>query len=208
MNATVHATLMGLLAQRHRYLGKVLGLSSIFARDESDDHLFRLLMTKDPSVRVSKSLETLFPAEWLEAKAEGDPRGRTNREIQTEVSPRFLCIFRDRLVNRIFQNFLRRYHAARPQQFIGVVSQMAAGLTHRVSEDRLREISKLIPKVVIMTGDEDHLVDPQRSRFIKENMPEAELVEFSGTGHGILMQRTKEANEIVARAIREGRSRS
>jgi len=85
---------------------------------------------------------------------------------------------------------------------------MAAGLTHRVSGDRLREISKLIPKVVIVTGDEDHLVDPQQSKFIKENMPEAELVEFSGTGHGILAQRTKEMNEIVARAIREGRSRS
>ena len=49
-------------------------------------------MTKDPNVRVSKSLETLFPVEWLEAKAEGDPRGRANREIQAEVSPRF-CIF-------------------------------------------------------------------------------------------------------------------
>jgi len=165
-------------------------------------------MTKDPSVRISNTLGTLFPVEWLEANAEGDPRGRTNREIQTEVSPRLLRVFRDLLVNRLFQDFLRRYHLARPQQFIGVISQMAAGLTHRVSEDRLREISKLIPKVVIMTGDEDHLVDPQRSKFIKENMPEAELVEFSGTGHGLLLQRTKEANEIVARAIREGRSRS
>lgn len=167
-----------------------------------------MLMTKDPSLRISESLGTLFPAEWLEAKAEGDPRGRTNREVQTEVSPRFLRVFRDLLANGLFQNFLRRYHLARPQQFIGVISQMAAGLTHRVSEDRLREISMLIPKVLIMTGDEDHLVDPQRSRFIKENMPEAELVEFSGTGHGLLLQRTKEANEMVARAIREGRSRS
>ena len=84
---------------------------------------------------------------------------------------------------------------------------MAAGLTHRVSGDRLREISRLIPKVIIVTGDEDHLVHPQRSRFIKANMPEAELVEFSGTGHAIYIQRVKELNEIIARAIREGRSR-
>lgn len=84
---------------------------------------------------------------------------------------------------------------------------MAAGLTHRVSGDRLREISRLIPKVVIVTGDEDHLVDPRRSKFIKANMPEAELIEFSGTGHGIQIQRAKELNEIIGRAIREGRSR-
>ena len=84
---------------------------------------------------------------------------------------------------------------------------MAAGLTHRVSEDRLREISRLIPKVVIVTGDVDHLVNPERSRFIKANMPEAELVEFADTGHGIHIQRAKELNEIIARAIREGRSR-
>lgn len=84
---------------------------------------------------------------------------------------------------------------------------MAAGLTHSVSENRLREISRLIPKVVIVTGDEDHLVNPQRSKFIKANMPEAELIEFPGTGHGVQMQRAKELNEIIARAIREGRSR-
>ena len=85
---------------------------------------------------------------------------------------------------------------------------MAAGLTHRVSGDRLREISRLIPAVVIVTGDEDHVVNPQRSKFIKENMPEAELIEFSGTGHGIPIQQAREVNEIIARVIRAGRSRS
>lgn len=84
---------------------------------------------------------------------------------------------------------------------------MAAGLTHRVTGDRLREISRLVPKVVIVTGDEDHLVHPQRSRFIKANMPEAELIEFSGTGHAIHFQRPREFNELIARAVREGRSR-
>ena len=84
---------------------------------------------------------------------------------------------------------------------------MAAGLTHRVTGDRLREISRLIPKVVIVTGDEDHLVHPRQSRFIKANMPEAELVEFTGTGHSIHIQRAKELNEIIVRVIQEGRSR-
>ena len=43
-------------------------------------------MTKDPAVRASNSLGVLFPEAWLEAKVERDPRGRTNREVETEVS--------------------------------------------------------------------------------------------------------------------------
>jgi len=151
-------------------------------------NLVRLLVIKDPVIRVSIALGMMFPATWLEGKAEGDARGRTNRDIETE-------------------NLLKRHHTARPQPFIGAISQMAAGLTHRVSEDRLREISRLIPKVVIVTGDEDRLVNPQESRFIKADMPEAELIEIAGTGHGVNVQRANELNEIVARAIRESRGR-
>lgn len=157
-------------------------------------------------MRTSRALNILFPAAWLEAKAEGDPRDRTNREVETEVSA-FLFFCQRFSTHSPPQNFLKRYHTARPQPFIGVISQMAAGLTHRVSGDRLREISRLIPKVVIVTGDEDHLVSPQRSRFIKASMPEAELIEISGTGHGIQFQRGRELNEIIARTVREGRSR-
>jgi pimeloyl-ACP methyl ester carboxylesterase len=163
------------------------------------------LTVKDPAVRVSNSLSILFPEAWLKAKAKEDSRNRTNREVETEVSLRVLSRFPK--VKPTLQNFLKRFYAARPQPFMGVISQMAAGLTHRVTEGRLREISRLIPKVVIATGDQDDLVDPQRSRFIKANMPEAELIEFAGTGHAIVFQRPREFNELIARAVREGRSR-
>lgn len=49
-------------------------------------------MVKDPVVRASNSLGILFPTEWLEVKAEGDPRGRTNRQIETEVSLHFFFL--------------------------------------------------------------------------------------------------------------------
>ena len=166
-------------------------------------------MVKDPAVKVSNSLSVLFPEVWLEAAAEGDPHGRTNRGVEAEVSMRVSPLPRPMFpkIKPPPQNFLKRFYAARPQPFIGIISQMAAGLTHRVTGDRLREISRLIPKVIIVTGDEDHLVDPQRSRFIKANMPEAELVEFSNTGHAIHFQRPRELNELITRAVREGRSR-
>lgn len=43
-------------------------------------------MVKDPAVRASNSLSIMFPVAWLEERAEGDPQGRTNKEVETEVS--------------------------------------------------------------------------------------------------------------------------
>jgi hypothetical protein len=39
---------------------------------------------------VPTALEMLFPSNWLDSKAEGDDKGRTNRQVQGEVR---LCVF-------------------------------------------------------------------------------------------------------------------
>ena len=90
---------------------------------------------------------------------------------------------------------------------MGDVSQMVAGLTHSVSKEKLRKISGSIPKVTIVTGDEDHLVRPSMSHALKKSMPEAELVEWEGTGHGVHAQRRRWFNELIERTAREGRVR-
>ncbi len=92
-----------------------------------------------------------------------------------------------------------------PQQLMGHVSQMVAGLTHSVSQEGLRKISGSIGKVTIVTGDDDHLVRPSMSRALKASMPEAELVEWQGTGHGIHVQRRRWFNDMVERTARDGR---
>ena len=85
---------------------------------------------------------------------------------------------------------------------------MAAGLTHYVSDDRLRKISAEIPKVVILTGDDDHLVDPQKSFYLKEHMPDAEFIQWKETGHAIHYQHRKRFNELVKRVIQEGKEKA
>ena len=50
-------------------------------------------------------------------------------------------------------------------------------MTHDVSPERLREISRTIPKVAIVVGDEDHLVRVKNSFHLKQHMPEAEFVQ-------------------------------
>ena len=96
---------------------------------------------------------------------------------------------------------------------------MAAALTHHVSPSRLAFISARIPKIIIVTGDEDHLVAPEGSRRLWSGMVSnqdiegksgqdlrVELVQWESTGHGIHIQREKEFNELITRCVREGRN--
>jgi pimeloyl-ACP methyl ester carboxylesterase len=91
---------------------------------------------------------------------------------------------------------------------MGHISQMVAALTHHCDPYRLRLISKSIPKVVIVTGDEDHLVSPHHSQELKDSMPSAELVQWEGTGHGISSQWPKRFNELLEKTFREGLAKS
>ena len=115
------------------------------------------------------------------------------------------------------KSFLNRVTTAKPQRFFGNISQMAAALTHHVSPSRLAYIAAQIPKIIIVTGDEDHLVAPEGSMKLWKNMVgkqdkgghdlRVELVQWEGTGHGIHVQKERAFNALVARCAREGRNR-
>ncbi|KAH0587043.1 hypothetical protein H2248_005864 [Termitomyces sp. 'cryptogamus'] len=151
--------------------------------------LARLMFIQDPAKKAGIISQMLFPKSWLDLKAEDDSAGRTNYQVQNE-------------------EFIRRVAITQPQRFIGHISQMAAGLTHYCSSDRLRYISSSIPKVVILTGDIDNLVLPAHSLELKASMPEAEYIQWTETGHGIHVQRKKQFNELLERVFREGQERS
>ncbi|ETW77912.1 Esterase/lipase/thioesterase [Heterobasidion irregulare TC 32-1] len=150
--------------------------------------LGRLFLIADAENKLPILLDMVFPQEWLAQKAEDDPEGRTNREIQTGL-------YRHRLL------------MTRPQHPLGGLSQMYAGLLHHVDGSRLRKISSSIPKVLIVTGDKDHLVKPMNSRYLKQDMPEAELVVWEDTGHALHLQWVDRFNELLERVFREGKQR-
>ncbi len=85
---------------------------------------------------------------------------------------------------------------------------MAAATTHYVSSERLRKLSSSIPKVMIVTGNTDNLVDPSNSYHLKADMPEAEFIVKDGAGHGITIQCKQWFNELLERTFKEGRERS
>ncbi|KAG8709236.1 hypothetical protein FRC09_000783 [Ceratobasidium sp. 395] len=148
--------------------------------------LARLTFIKDPAAKVRMIMDMVFPLSWLSEPSVADP-SITNRERQTRL-------------------YMTRILTTAPQTLIGTLSQMAAGLTHFVSEERLRQIAKDVRKIVIVTGDEDNLVPPKRSEWIKKCMgPQVELEKWEHTGHALQIQRPDRFNALVERVIEESR---
>ncbi|KAJ7470341.1 alpha/beta-hydrolase [Mycena latifolia] len=151
--------------------------------------LARLMFTPDLNLKIPIILDMVYPLQWLDEPAEDDKEGRSNREIQTEI-------------------YRHRITITAPQHLVGALSQMSAGLTHHVTQQRLRAISEVIPKVLILTGDEDNLVAPSNSRYMKNCMPDAELEEWKGTGHALHVQQPKQFNQLLERVFKEGRRKA
>ncbi|KAN0125575.1 alpha/beta-hydrolase [Russula decolorans] len=148
-------------------------------------NLLRLQFIRDVEKRVPYVVEMCFNTSWLDATAENDATGRTNREVQAA-------------------SYKERVAVTRIQKPLGALSQMWAGFTHHVQAERLAQISKTIPKVVILTGDEDHLVRPTSSAYLKKHMPEAEYVVWKDTGHVLNLQHVVRFNALLERVFHEG----
>ncbi|KAI0056226.1 alpha beta-hydrolase [Artomyces pyxidatus] len=150
--------------------------------------LTKLLFVTDPEKKVPIVLNMVYNQPWLDSVSATDPDGRTNREVQAE-------------------GYRKRIAATPPQKPIGALSQMWAGLMHHVQPSRLRRISAAIPKVLIVSGDDDHLVRPSESRYLKNHMPEAELEVWEGAGHALNGQYAARFNELLVRVFAEGRAK-
>jgi len=150
--------------------------------------ILRLMTITDVDVKVPMILGMVFPDRWLDAQDPDDPEGRTNRQVQTDI-------------------YKHRAEVTRPQTLLGSISQISAGITHRLTPARLRSIAASIPKVLIVTGDDDNLINPSNSRDLAARMPGSELVIWEGTGHALHAQWPKRFNELLERAFREGKER-
>jgi len=152
--------------------------------------LTRVMLTAQPEAKASVLLPLLHPQSWLDG-----PATEYNHPEQTNYQ-----VLQPKIVERV--------KITRRQTIWGSLSQMAAALTHRVTPDRLAHISRSIPKVLILTGDEDNLVNPADSFWMKSCMYEAEFIEWTGTGHGVLTQHPKRLNQLLEGVFQEGQETS
>ncbi|KAG8841213.1 hypothetical protein FRC20_005151 [Serendipita sp. 405] len=149
--------------------------------------LASITFAKDDDKRADLVLPMLYPDEWLDLKSERETaNAQTNREFYKA-------------------DLLRRIEVQRKQTLGGSFSQMAAVMTHKVSPERLNKIGTSIPKILILTGDIDHLIRPVNSEWLHEHIPQAEYQVWKGAGHGLIGQFSKRFNELLDKVIKEGR---
>ncbi|KAL7414118.1 Alpha/Beta hydrolase protein [Mrakia frigida] len=148
----------------------------------------QLIWTKPLEEKIRMLVEMQYPSKWLN---EIDPHSnRTNFETTVE-------------------EYHHRLNLTRPQPLRSNLSQSLAALTHHVSPSRLRLINEQVPKIVVLTGDEDSLVRiGESARLVKEGLTRAEAVVWEGTGHAIQLQRPKWFNALLERVFEEGRGSS
>jgi len=102
---------------------------------------------------------------------------------------------------------MRRYQIGRRQPFSGRIFQTFAALGHHVSAEKLLEISKKIPKIAILTGNLDGIVNTERSKDLHDIIPGSEYIVFKGGGHALPSQFAKRYNQTVERIINEGKQK-
>lgn len=100
--------------------------------------------------------------------------------------------------------FKFRLSFTRPPTPQGAILQLAAATTHRVSDDQLKEMDEKIPKIFVITGDDDSLVKPGNSKHLADQMRRAEFSLFPGAGHAIYVQFPDELNRVLGRSFEEG----
>lgn len=92
----------------------------------------------------------------------------------------------------------------KPQSLVGAIGQIAAGLTHKVTPDRLAKISASVPKVLILSAAEDMLIPYTEGEKLRRCMPEAEYQCWEKTGHGICGQHKERFNQLLVKVFEEG----
>ncbi|TIA87947.1 hypothetical protein E3P99_02880 [Wallemia hederae] len=151
--------------------------------------LMSFFTIKDSEKLIQSYLELVFPLNWLAETREGDELKRTNRECE-----------RDHMIERA------KY--SRKQDPFGAISQMYAALGHSVSPARMEKIDHNIPKISIVSGDEDYLVDISCSVDLKKYLPSADYTVFKNTGHGLISQRPFKFNRLVEETVAEGAAKA
>lgn len=131
--------------------------------------------------RLNRLISTLFPESWLAEKSEKDA-SRTNREV-------------------LYDMFKWRYAFTVRQQLHGAVSQMKAAVTHYIPDADLARIDTAVPKISILTGDTDFLVDPRNSAYLRDKLPSADFHEFPNAGHALGNQIADQVNAILEKAF-------
>jgi esterase/lipase len=141
----------------------------------------------------------------MKSAACSDPRRRceyflnglfSKKFIETQQGPKSIK-------EQMIQAYLKR-DQEEPLSVLGSVSQLSACLTHRVTRERLLKIKNSGIPTLIITGDEDYMVNHANSIYLNEILEPDEFIILEGCGHAVHIERYKEFNEAVLKILNKG----
>ncbi|TPX50452.1 hypothetical protein SeMB42_g02242 [Synchytrium endobioticum] len=145
----------------------------------------RIVMTKDPELRAQRLLPLLFPEPHLKSKGPGN---------YATMFDYHKAVLQDRICR------------TKPQPLAGAMSQIAAAMTHRVSDERLKLLAKSVP-VMVVTGTIDNLVRPSNS-FHMANVMMCRLEVLNGAGHALPSEQPEWFNKLLMEFMIESRDKA
>lgn len=107
-------------------------------------------------------------------------------------SPEFINDMKDDLI----RSSLRTVHLHAPKN---TIHHQLTAISRFDSYHRLPSIQA---PTLVMTGSEDLIVPAENSRILANRIPQAELVEFGGMGHGFLRESSLQVNETLLAFLR------
>ncbi|KAF9961153.1 hypothetical protein BGZ72_004658 [Mortierella alpina] len=146
--------------------------------------LARVILMKDPDLRIKLICEALYPTKWLE-QAPKEMIYSTNREM-------------------VAASLKKRFATIPVQPLHANIAQSWAALFHHVSSTRLTQIKNTGLPVLVVTGTEDRFVRPSGSYHLAQELG-CPLVVFEGSGHALPGEQTETYCRFIEELVNKGK---
>jgi pimeloyl-ACP methyl ester carboxylesterase len=184
-------TVMALADQHPELFGsKVIGAVLISTAASTVDPVNWLPALLRPAAR--RAMPTMMTGASKGRVAELVERGRHSASDLAFLSTKHIA-FGDPKVSPSVVDFLERVIRATP---IDVVADFYVALVGHEKRHALKVLGSI--PVLVVTGDNDRLVDSALSDEIALAIRGAELVRITGAGHAVILERPEEVNEAIA----------
>jgi pimeloyl-ACP methyl ester carboxylesterase len=91
------------------------------------------------------------------------------------------------------------WRLANPQPLYAWNHQFMAGMNF----DAAQRVHRIKAPTLVVTGSEDRIVSPEKSKRLAEEIPNSRLITLEGTGHLLFIEKAQEFNKIVLGFLQE-----
>lgn len=83
-------------------------------------------------------------------------------------------------------------------------ADLATGLDYLLNTDLRPQLSGVQTRTLIIQGDQDNIVTPAQTEFLRQHLQEVQVVRFPGAGHVPFLTQADEFNKVLKEFLRDG----